>query len=122
MSIFQVFVHPDARLDARAPHFIEEKFSWGAALVPPVWALVHGLWLETLIWVIGIVALGSLSFLIGDEAVSWLYLLSAVLIGFEAADIRAAALRRKGYDDEGDVIAPSDDVAEMLWLKSGAGR
>lgn len=122
MSVFQVFTHPDPTSEAGVPVFIKEKFSWGAALLPPVWALVYGLWLEAVLWVLGVLVLRLLSFGIGEEAASWLYVLFAIFIGFEAANIRAAGLRRKGYHGEGDVVASSDDVAEMLWLKSGTAQ
>lgn len=127
MSVFQVFVHADTPSDPYESRFVEDqlvedRFSWFAALLPPVWGLVHGLWLEVIFWVLGVVVLIGISFGVGDEAAFWLYVLFAVLIGFEAALMRAAGLRRRGYVPKGDIIAPSADVAEMLLFKSRATR
>ena len=124
MSVFQVLQRPPGDFDPANESgavFIEDRFSWFAALLPPVWALVHGLWIELIIWIVGMVALYGLNFLIGDEAVFYLYLLSAFFIGYEAANIRASALSRRGCTLAGDIVAGGEDLAEMEWLKQRAG-
>ena len=39
MTLYSVF---DRRLD-EAPATVPDRFSWFAALLPPIWALAHGL-------------------------------------------------------------------------------
>jgi hypothetical protein len=42
MTVYAVFDR-DANL---VPAVVPERFSWFAAFLPPVFAIVHGLWLE----------------------------------------------------------------------------
>ncbi len=122
MAVYQVFISPRGARNPQAESgavFIPDRFSWGAALLPPVWAMLHGLWLELVIWVAGMIVLGALAPVLGDTAVFWTYVLASVLIGAEAAGIRASNLRRRGYFGGGDIIAGSIDLAEMRWIRSG---
>lgn len=121
MSLYQVLQHPlgvEVSSDESGARFIQERFSWSAALIPPLWAMVHGLWLELLIWITAMLLLVGVDRMLGEEVSFWLYVLCAIFIGFEAANIRASALRRKGFRLAGDIIAPSEDIAEMTWLKN----
>ncbi|UJQ93475.1 DUF2628 domain-containing protein [Mariluticola halotolerans] len=122
MSIFHVFYRPSGIKDPAIESgalFVEERFSWFAALLPPFWAMAHGLWVELLVWLGLMVALVAVSFGLGDEAGFWLYVLGAVLLGFEAATIRMRALIRRGYQPMGDLIATDAELAEMAWVKRG---
>jgi hypothetical protein len=112
VTIYSVFERPDEL----APAVVPEKFSWFAALLPPVYALVHGLWLGLLAYVVALVALGFVRLWIGGEAVAWLYLLFAVLIGFEAAGFRRGKLLARGWTYGGDVVAGAEDLAMRDWL------
>lgn len=125
MSLYQVLQRPEGVVDPlpnSGAVFIKDRFSWLAGLLPPVWAIVHGLWLELVIWIAAMIALGAASMIIGDEAVFWLNVLVAILIGLEATNIRTAALRRKGYQPLGDIIAGAEDLAEMEFIKRGSMR
>ena len=89
MTLYSVFErHSDP-----APAVVPEKFSWFAALLPPVYAVVHGLWLGLIGYVVLVAALVGASLYLGDDAGFWLYVLAAVLIGFEAPALRRAKLR-----------------------------
>ncbi|RYE88174.1 MAG: DUF2628 domain-containing protein, partial [Hyphomicrobiales bacterium] len=99
-----------------APAVVPDKFSWAAAILPPVYALNHGLWLGLVLYVVAVAAIGVSSLWIGDDAAFWLYGLLAVLIGFEAAGFRRAKLRRKGWAYRSDVIAAAPDLAQRDWL------
>jgi hypothetical protein len=101
----------DARLEA-----VPDRFSWFAALLPPVYALVHGLWLALAGYVVAVLALVVGSFWIGADAACWLYVLMAALIGFEAGTLRRLALARRGYVHGGDRIATAEDAALSGWL------
>lgn len=100
-----------------APQVVAEKFSWLAFLLPPVFTLVHGLWLSFFA-VVSIVLLVILSSaVIGDDAAGVLYLALAVFFGFEASALRGAALRRRGYGHAADIVASGPDLAAVTWLE-----
>lgn len=112
MTLYAVFERPSDP----EPAVVPETFSWFAALLPPVYALVHGLWLGLLGYVVLVVALGSAALYLG-EATFWLYVLAAALIGFEAPALRGAKLVARGYSYRSDVIAAAEDLAQTEWLK-----
>jgi len=100
-----------------APAVVPDRFSWFAALLPPVFALVHGLWFELVAWVIVVVLLSLGSVAIGDDASFWIYVVFAVWIGFEGSALRRSALKRRGWRYRTDVIAASEDLAEVEGIK-----
>lgn len=114
MTLYSVFERPDEI----APVVVPETFSWFAALLPPVYGLVHGLWLGLVLYVAALVALVSATTWIGGEAGFWLYLLFALAIGFEAPTLRRRALRHRGWHWRGDVIAAAQDLALLAFLQS----
>lgn len=119
MSLYRIFARPQVSgAEAGLPSsvVVREKFSLFAALLPPLWALVHFMWAEALVW-LGITLILNFSALILGDAAFWLYVLFAVWIGFEAKNLRAASLLRKGYVDQGTFVASSTDMAEMEWVK-----
>lgn len=123
MHLFQVLLRPGASSDPLSDSgatFVADNFSWFAALVPPLWAIVHGLWLELIIWIGAMVALGAVDLVMGSEASFWFYVLSAVWIGYEASAIRVSALKRKQFHLAGDLIASDEIFAEMEWMKREA--
>jgi hypothetical protein len=115
VTLYSVFERPAPTPEP--PAVVPEKFSWLAALLPPVFGLVHGLWLELLAFVIALGLLVLLGFWLGGEAASWLYVLLAVFIGFEAPGLRRGALRRRGWSYRTELIAPRDDLAQVAWLQ-----
>ena len=119
MSVYSLYSAPEAasKRSGEERRVLRDGFSWGAMLVPPVWAIAHGLWLELVFWAAGMIALWLISTFIGGEAAFWLYLLSAVLLGFEAAAIRGAALKRTGWRYAGEIVAGAPDLAELAWLE-----
>jgi len=64
--------------------------------------------------------LNTASNAIGDEAAFWIYVALAVWIGFEAPAMRAAALRRRGWRYRTDVVAPSEDMAQVEGIRARA--
>ncbi|MBU1175189.1 MAG: DUF2628 domain-containing protein [Alphaproteobacteria bacterium] len=115
MPLYQILVPRDGA-DPLETELVRESFSWSAALMPPVWALLRGLWLEAFGWFTGLVLIVVVGLFAGMDAALWLYVLFAVWIGFSAADLRLAALRRRGYAHAGTRIAESDMLAERDWL------
>lgn len=120
MSLFQVLQRPgdwvDGQMDSET-EIIEDKFSWGATLLPPLWIIAHGLWLELFVWLTAMILLGVASLVIGGEAIFGLYVLSAFWLGYEASSIRVGALQRQRFRLSGDMIAVDAELAEMDWIK-----
>jgi hypothetical protein len=112
VTLYSVF----ERSSDPAPAVIPETFSWFAALLPPVFALVHGLWLALLTYIIVLVTLGVAALYLGGEAGMWLYILLALLIGFEAPGFRRAKLRSQGWVWRADLVAAAEDLAQTAWL------
>lgn len=114
MTLYAIF-----RSDAGAlPQAVPEKFSWFAALLPPVHALVHRLWGQLVLFVLGIVALVFAAPYIGPDAVIWLYILLAIACGFAAPGARQRALKRRGLGPAGYRFAPDPDLARIASLET----
>lgn len=112
MTLYSVYAR-----NAGAPRVVADRFSWLAALLPPVYALAHGLWLVLLGWVVAVVGLAMLGQWIGEDAAAGLYILAAVLFGFEAPALRGTKLARRGWSYRIDVFAADSDLAAVDYLK-----
>ncbi len=115
MSFFAILTPRDSS-DPLASVVIRDGFSWGAALVPPIWGALNGLWLETFGWLVGLVLIGVAGLFAGSAAAFWLYIVFALWIGFSAADLHVAALLRQGYRLAGQVVAANGALAERDWI------
>ena len=111
MTLFAIFDSKPGKGDL--PAIIPEKFSFFAAVLPPVFLGAHGLWLELVAYVVGVVALGVISAFIGGDAVVWLYLLLVMALGFAAPGLRRHALAWRGWTHRGDCVALSADLAQL---------
>ncbi len=96
---------------------IEDRFYWLAAIFPPLWLISKNLWLEFILWLAFIFFLSAITSLIGEEASFWLYIISAIWIGFEAPNILARALKRKGFEFIGEILADNFEKAQIKWAK-----
>lgn len=112
MTLYSVYERP-----SDAPIAVADRFSWSAALLPPVHALLHGLWLLLGVWVLGTLAIIALSVLVGGEAAFWLYALFAALIGFEAASFRRVKAAKRGGLYRTEIVAAGEDLALVDYLK-----
>lgn len=112
MTLYSVYAR-----NAGAPETVADRFSWLAALLPPVYGLRNGLWLVLLSWVVAVVGLAVLGQWIGDDAATGLYILAAILFGFEAPRLRGAKLTRSGWSYRTDVFAADPDLAAVDYLK-----
>ena len=126
MTVYSIFEKPQgkaAKDRARGvipPVAVSDRFSWVAAILPPVYAVLNGLWLVLVFWIALVLGLAYISRVIGDDAAGWLYLLVAVFIGFEAPAFRRDALVARGYIWRGEIIARDPDLAERDYLTSKA--
>lgn len=119
MTLYSLFTRNAAENGPiEAPEAVAERFSWFAFLLPPLYALVHGLWLVFLGLAVAMFALGFARSWLGGEATFWLYWLLALWFGFEAPTFRRRKLRRKGFAPAGDAIAAAEDLARIDYLKS----
>lgn len=113
MTQFAVF---DRRLD-EPPALVPDRFSWFAALLPPVYAVVHGLWVELIAWVLLAVGIGAAGLWLGPDAGFWLYVLLAALIGWEAPSLRRRSLRARGYIYRTERFGSTGDLAAVDWMR-----
>lgn len=115
MTLYAIF---DPRPGRPAlPAAIPEKFSWLAALLPPVFLLAHRLWLELVGFILAVLALVALSRLIGDDAAFLLYVLGAIWLGLAAPGFRRHALQWRGWTYRGDRVAGAADLAQLEALQ-----
>ena len=116
MTLYAIF---DPKPGAAAlPAAVPEQFSWFAALLPPVFLLRHGLWLELVAFVLKLVALVILSRFIGGQAVFWLYVIAVTWLGFAAPGLRRHALSWRGWHHRADQVALSADLAQLAALEA----
>lgn len=113
MTLYAVF---DRRRD-EAPAVVPDRFSWFAALLPPIFLIAHRLWLELVAFVALVVLIVLAAAWLGGEAGLWLYVLFAATIGWEAPALRRRALRRRGFVYRAELIAPAADSAEVEWVR-----
>lgn len=111
MTLYAIF---DPRPGKPAlPAAIPERFSWLAALLPPVFLLRYGLWLELVVFCVKLVALILFAPFIGDGAAFLLYGLLALWLGFAAPGLRRHGLAWRGWRHRGDRVAASADLAQL---------
>jgi hypothetical protein len=115
MTTFAVY----EKLDDPIPAVVPDRFSWLAFLLPPIFALAHGLWLDLLAFVLLVVILGLAGRAIGPDAAFWIYVVLALLIGFEASALRGFGLRRRGFVHRADLVASNSDIALVQYLRQG---
>lgn len=105
------------RDENQVPIAVADRFSWFAALLPAVYALVHGLWLMLAGWLVLVAAVVALGLFGGGAAAFWTYVLLSILIGFEAPTLHRRALRHRGWQYTGDTFATASDMAIVEALK-----
>lgn len=115
VTLYSIFERDNATPEA--PVAVAEKFSWLAALLPLVFGLVYGLWIELIAFVVAVAIIAMLSLWLGPAAGLLLYLLLALLIGFEAPALRRGALRRRGWSYRTELFAAAADLAQVEWLR-----
>lgn len=127
MAVFAVYA-PDGDLTvtetAARVEFVKEGFVWTAFLLPPVYLLVHRVWLGFLAYVIGLVLVNVLGWALG--APEWAAVLAGLaysaLIGLEAPGLRQWSLERKGLRHAASVVAPDREIAEHRFFAAVVGR
>jgi hypothetical protein len=121
MTVYSIFEKPQEKAAKKRVRFnppvaIADRFSWSAAILPPLYALAHGLWLVLLFWIVLVAGLAYAGRVIGPDAAFWLYVAVAVFMGFEAPGFRRDKLLLRGYRWAGDLVATAPDLAERDFL------
>ena len=117
MTVYSIFEKPQAKaVTHRGPVAIPERFSWLAMLLPPIFALLHGLWLLLIFWIALVIGLAYAARIVGPDAAFALYCLVAVFLGFEAPAFRRDWLTFRGYQWRGDIVASAADLAQRDYL------
>ncbi len=122
MVVFNVYEPPDPprdRLDRAVDLvFVKDGFSWLAAIFPAVWFLVKGLWLELILILSGAAVLSwGIETSGAASALSGMVLfIVQIVIGFEAGEIQAAALERRGWRLAGTVTGRNRDDCERRFF------
>jgi Protein of unknown function (DUF2628) len=124
LVVFNIYEPPNPTRDRidRAGElvFVKDGFSWLAAILPVIWFLVKGLWLELLVFLgivavlsWGIDAMGELGGLSGA-----VLLIVQIVLGFEAGTLQSAALERRGWSFVGTVTGHNQDDCERRFFET----
>ncbi|MDX2259608.1 MAG: DUF2628 domain-containing protein [Hyphomicrobiaceae bacterium] len=123
MATFTVHEPPDPPADrierAERLVFIRDGFSFAAALLGPLWLLANRLWAALAVYLVVSFLLAA-AITLGDGAVHWGMLAQAalaVLIGFEADQIRRWTLDRRGYTEVGTVVGRGEAECERRFIE-----
>jgi hypothetical protein len=126
MTVYSIFEKPQEKAAKNRvpvlvpPVAVPERFSWTAAIVPPLFALLNGLWLLLIFWIALVAGLAYIGRVIGDDAAFWLYVLVAVFMGFEASAFRRDGLLARGFVWRGDIVSQGEDLAARDYLLQAA--
>jgi Protein of unknown function (DUF2628) len=110
----------------RPPHtsrdralFVKEGFSWPAFLVPLIWLLYQRLWLAFALYLLAVAAIAAAASAVDlpGGPLAALILALNLVVGFEANDLRRRALLRRGYREEGPVLAEGLLHAETRYFE-----
>jgi hypothetical protein len=121
MTIYAVHVPTNAPENVAAAAdrcaFVRDSFSWGAFFFGPLWLLRHQLWIAFFGWLIAVLLLWAASHWlgVGNSAVFWCYVATAIFLGLEGGMLRSAALGRRGFDIADVVATDSRDHAERIF-------
>jgi hypothetical protein len=124
MRTYTIHEHPSPVADrierAERLVFVKDGFSWAAALLAPLWFLLHRLW-----WPLAAYVAVSAVFEIAQTTMSvdpgWLRLAAialSLLIGFEADTLRRWGLERRGWRMIGTVTGVSAAECERRYFDS----
>lgn len=124
MAIYTVHEPPrltgDVARDADRFRFVRDGFYGWAFLLPPVWMLVHRLWLVLLGYLIAAGLLEAALILVrastGTQTLA--FVLLSILIGTEAGTLRRWTLARRRYRPVGVVVGDDIEAAERRFFST----
>ena len=95
---------------------VPEKVSWGALVVPILWAPRHRLWLVLVAWLAATVAIEIVALGVDARLGAILSLAFALWFGLAGNDLRRWTLTRRGHGLVGVVEARDEDEALARFL------
>ena len=104
--------------------FVRDGFHFWAALLGPIWLLWHGLWLALIGWIVVMAAVGFGMSMLGPagNAIFFVDLMLALLMGFEAASVRRWTLSRHKWRQLDIVVARNWETAERRFFERWTAR
>ena len=120
MRTYLVFEPDAATSDATARvTFVRDKFSWPALFFTPVWLLLNRLWLAFVIFcAVEVLLLVTLYYFgLQNTAADFVLLLPPLVVAFEAAQLKAFRLVRRGYREADAVLADDLEGAERRYFE-----
>jgi hypothetical protein len=123
VKIFEVYTHP-SRDAEDATVLVRQGASAWAFLFHMFWLAYHKLWLETAVFFalyVATILLGQ-SYGVSETVIGVLQLALQSLLALSAADIRAAALERKGYVLKDITTGASEIEAERFYYYTHAAQ
>src|SRR6202043_1716957 len=127
MAVYTVHEPPLRAGASSAPEperfvFVRDGFSFWALLFGPLWMLRHRMWLALLGYAVVVTALGLFRRLPASATVSAIvWLLLALLLGFEAGTLRRFTLGRRRFRNIGLVVGDDLELAERrffdVWVR-----
>ena len=122
--MFTIHEPPDApadRLDrAESLVFLQDGFSWGAAILGPFWIAARGEWAALVAYAAGVIVLAGLFKFIGASP-GWMTLAILALnvtLGFEASSLCRWSLDRAGWLEIGTVSGRNGAECERRFFES----
>lgn len=123
VSAFTVHEPPEAggaRLErAEGLVFVEDGFSWRAALFSPFYLLMRGEWLALAVYVAAAIVLSLLLQLLGAEAdwFAWMFVILNIVTGFEMSEFKRWSLGRSGWREIATVSGRGQEEAERRFFE-----
>jgi hypothetical protein len=98
--------------------FVRDGFHFWAALLGPLWLIWHRLWLALLGWIVVTLAVdaGMAKLGAGGTAIFLANVLIALLMGFEASNVRRWTLSRRNWRQLDIVVADDEEQAERRFF------
>ncbi|MCQ0990477.1 DUF2628 domain-containing protein [Jiella marina] len=118
MTRYMVFEPPaeEESGPSEAAIFVKDRFSFFAFLFTFLWLFRYGLWFSGIIVLVLIVGINFLGEVQGYElSAAILSFLIGLIIGLEGPSLRAAKLRRKGWQDAAAFEADDREEAEIIY-------
>ncbi|QGM96225.1 DUF2628 domain-containing protein [Methylocystis parvus] len=118
MAVFTVHLPPAGVSEPEKIRFLREGFSFPAFAFGPFWLLWKRAWLAAVGWtlLLVVIGVGGYVFKMNKDAMSFLGMASALILGFEGDRLLAWSLQRRGYAEGDVVIADNEDEAEEVYF------
>ena len=120
--LYTVHLNPLSAGTDRDAIFVRDGFSWFACLFGILWALRHRLWWPAFGMLVYLLALAAAEEYLSLDPfrVICFDAALALIVGFEANDMRRRALEARGYIDGGMAVGGSLAEAELRWFAAHA--